>query len=87
MKNAILALLVLAAMPLAFAQTWCEQSCCENAGGSWDPDYESCDSPDSSYYDCMNSECEGYVGGSASCCGSAFILAAIGFGAYAYRRG
>jgi len=86
MKMAILCILALAAIaPLAFAQTWCEQSCCEENDGSWDSEYEYCTGADSSYYTCLDDYCSSSTydtgtGGSSnvSCCGSGFILAAVG---------
>ncbi|MCI0504240.1 hypothetical protein L0Y65_06050 [Candidatus Micrarchaeota archaeon] len=86
MKTTIFGILALFALaPAAFAQTWCEQSCCEENGGSWDSDYEYCSGADSNYYTCMDDYCstssyETGTGSSSnvSCCGSGFILAAVG---------
>jgi hypothetical protein len=94
MKYAMLAALALLALsPVAFAQTWCEQDCCEESGGSWDSDYSYCDGPGSSYYQCLSDYCstESYQSGSGSssvsCCGTGFILAAIGGAAFMSSRG
>jgi len=84
---------MIAFAPVVFAQTWCEQSCCEESGGSWDSDFESCDYPGDSYYACLSDYCSsaayetggtGTTGGSGSfsCCGSAFILAGVGGAAF-----
>lgn len=81
----ILAVLGLSAS--IFAQTFCEQSCCNDAGGTWDSGYEMCDNADYSYYTCLSEDCSQETGGSyspgpsASCCGSAFVMAAVGGGA------
>lgn len=75
MLYGVLALLALAS--LSFADSQCEQSCCYSAGGSWDYDYEYCEDASSSYYSCINN-CEGNMGASYSCCGSAFVMAAVG---------
>jgi hypothetical protein len=91
MKMAILCILALAAFaPPAFAQTWCEQSCCEESGGSWDSDFESCGSPGDSYYSCMSDYCStsasgaGTTGGSGSpsCCGSIIFLGTLSGAAF-----
>ncbi len=93
MKYALLALLALAASsPVAFAQTWCEQDCCEESGGTWDSDYDYCENPGSSYYECVSDDCSSASyqpargSASVSCCGSGFILASIGAVAFLRLR-
>jgi len=88
MKIAIFGIMLLAALaPVAFAQTWCEESCCDESGGSWDSDYEMCDSPGGSYYTCLDDYCSSSASssgssGNVSCCGSGFILGAVGATAF-----
>ncbi len=98
----LLCILALSAIaPMAFAQTWCEQSCCEESGGSWDSGIESCDYPGDSYYSCLSDYCStstygtgtgdgsGTSGGSgsSSCCGSIIFLATLGGAAFIAGNG
>jgi hypothetical protein len=79
--------LLLGLAPLAFAESdACEQNCCGVSGGSWDEDFGSCSEPGSSYYSCIN-QCEGMAGTSVSCCGSAFVLAAVGAALFVLNGG
>lgn len=61
------------------AEVACKKACCEASGGEWDEYFESCDTPSSSYYTCIN-----YCGDNTMakntpcCCGSAFILSIVG---------
>ncbi len=88
-KYVLVGLLMLAGLaPLAFAQSsQCDRNCCEASGGTWDEDYLWCSDPGSGYYDCTNS-CVGTSSAdySYSCCGSAFVLASVGAGAFFFRR-
>ena len=91
MKTAILAIVLLAALaPAAFADSSCERSCCEESGGTWDADYEWCEDSGGSYYTCVSDYCSSYgdddYRGSVSCCGTGFILAAIGGAALFLRN-
>jgi hypothetical protein len=94
MRYVLVGLLLLAGLaPLAFAQSYdCEQTCCEAYGGTWDEDYQWCSGADSGYNDCSSSCYEAtsdgsYSGSSSfSCCGSAFVLASVGAGAFFFRR-
>lgn len=97
---AMLALLALA--PAAFAQSWCEESCCDEAGGVWDGDSWTCFNGGSEFESCKNEWCSSEVpsdaepvpgrdydygsGGNVTCCGSAFILAAAGGLAFLHRN-
>jgi hypothetical protein len=85
MKHAMMLLFLIAA-PLAFAQTWCEQDCCDKARGQWDSDFDSCDYPDSSYGACVDEWCT-QSKSSVQCCGSAIVLASIGGLAFISRNG
>jgi len=96
MKKTMLGMLALLALaPAAFAQSWCEESCCDEANGNWDSDALECFNGGAEFTDCKNEWCSHEVpsgapvpdydydagsgsGGSVTCCGSAFILAAIG---------
>ncbi|MEW6749264.1 MAG: hypothetical protein AB1295_06165 [Candidatus Micrarchaeota archaeon] len=86
MKNLLLAMALLTALtPLAFAQSDCEESCCWANGGYWDYDYGYCEDASTEYYNCIN-QCEGSYGYGYSCCGSGFILAAVGGAAFLVNR-
>ena len=85
MKHAMLVFLLIVA-PLAFAQTWCEQDCCDKAHGQWDSDFESCDYSDGSYDACVDVSCP-QSKSSVSCCGSAFVLGVVGALAFISQRG
>ncbi len=90
MKKMILGVLALFALaPAAFAQTWCEQDCCEESGGTWDSEYEYCENAGSTYSECLSDWCSSDVygsTGSSSCCGPSFLLAAIGGAAFIAGR-
>ena len=92
MRYIIGLLLVLGLAGLGFAQSWCEESCCDSAGGTWDSDYEYCSGADSSYYTCTSDYCSqgtstgsNSSGSSSSCCGSGFILMSVIGGAMFVR--
>ena len=81
-NRVVLGLFLLALAPMAFAQNECKQSCCQTSGGSWNYDFQSCDPPSSSYYQCI-SQCSSGL----NCCGAAFLLASVGVGALLAKKG
>ncbi len=84
MKMNLLVLLMLLLASAVFAEAAdpeivkaCEETCCEDSGGSWDG--YTCDGADETYYDCV-SECTETITSFSEtcCCGSALILLVAG---------
>lgn len=98
MKTVLLGLFVLMALvPISFAATDCEKTCCQTYDGRWDDDFDDCKSYKPGYDSCV-SACEAKVWesmpqgpGPASpentyTCKYPAILAMIGIGALLVGR-
>ncbi len=57
---ALAALILLAWLPLSFAATDCEKSCCRTYSGSWDDTFDDCLHPNAGFDKC-NTDCEAAV--------------------------
>lgn len=97
MRPHLLALAFLFAMPLAFAGSNCEHSCCDEFSGRWDDDFDDCKSFKDGYETCV-SDCEGALwaaqqhpdiaeGGTHYECKMGAILLAVIAGAVLLKRG
>jgi len=59
--KALPALLILFSfMPIAYAASDCEHTCCDRYNGWWDDDFDDCKSTDDGYDTCV-SDCEGAI--------------------------
>jgi hypothetical protein len=58
MKEQVFGIIALALLaPLSFAQSWCEESCCDEAGGVWDSGSWVCTGGGADFESCKNEWC------------------------------
>jgi len=96
-KTLLIIFTILSAVPLSFAASDCEHTCCQTYDGSWDDDFDDCKSAKPGFDSCV-SACEARVWesmpqgpGPASpentySCKYPAILAMIGVGALLMER-
>ena len=86
---------VMGLVPLSFAASDCEHTCCYDFNGGWDDDFDQCSGGDAGFSTCV-SDCEAanyaysaQQGPDTSegthytcCCSTAFLLAALGAAAF-----
>jgi hypothetical protein len=84
-------LILFFAMPMAFAASDCEHTCCDKHNGWWDDDFDDCKQANAGFDTCL-SDCEAAVwaarpqgpdttGGTHYECKAGFILLALGVSA------